>query len=185
MAAYAQTPIDPSSVIGDPRIILHTPDPACNPPSCVSLEYTGPSSTLGTFFFPVSSWPTGAPIPPEYSCEVIDTQVPPPSSPPSCVVDDLPGYPLTPTEFFGVTLSVPDITNGQTFSISVTGGSVGLLLPSGPNASGPLECTPGCTPTGRIFLESTPEPGAALLYVTGLVLLVGFARKCFGATFLT
>ena len=177
-AAYAQTPVDP-------KVLFSTPDPSCTPPYCVDLEYVGSSGGTGTFFFEVASYPTGIPEPPAYSCGVIDTQVPPPATLPSCKVNQLPEPPLTPTDFFGITLTVPDITNGQTFSITVDGGPVNLILPTGVNASGPLDCTSGCGEGGGISLDPTPEPGTALLFVSGLIGVVGFARKRFGTNFHT
>jgi hypothetical protein len=186
IAAHAQTPIDPSSVIPDPTINFHRPDPTCDPGVCVDFAYTGANSASGgeIFFGTV----TPLPIPPEYSCTYN-------GDPNACFVDLK--YSTTdppfPIDFLGVGFFITTpLCNGlddcgpqTTFSIDATGIGNSFLLTVPTDL---LSCTSPACPGGTISLEpiaTTPEVGTALLYLTGLVSLVGFARKRFGADFLT
>jgi len=166
IAAHAQTPINPSSLAGaDPTISVRSPDPACG--GCVDLTYTGSAATEMVFFFAA---PSPIVIPPDYSC-VVD---PSSTNPINCAaVDELNsmGQPV----FTGVDLTVFGLFSGETFSFSATGGTVELIVPGGE----------GFGQGGTMILGPTPEPGTALLFVTGLVFLVGFTRKRFGGNFLT
>lgn len=184
-AADAQTPIDPSSVIPDPTINFHRPDPPCVPGTCVDFAYTGPNEANGEIFFGTVS---PIPIPPEYSCTYN-------GDPNSCFVDlqlsdTIPPFPI---DFLGVGFIIPTpLCNGTggcgpqtTFSIDAVGigNSFVLTVPTDQ-----LSCIAPACAGGTISLDpiaTTPELGTALLYLTGLVSLVGFARKRFGANFLT
>lgn len=179
VAAYAQTPISPSSLTGaDPTISVRSPDPACT--DCIDLTFTGtppPAPSMTTFFFAVSGYPpTGIIIPPDYSCAVDSTS----TNPIACNVVTMliGGNP----EFVGVDLIVYNLTNLESFSFSATGGPVTLMVPgdSGLTCNADTPC-----PDGMMMIGPTPEPGTALLFMTGLVFLVGFARKRFGGNFLT
>jgi hypothetical protein len=183
VAAYAQTPIDSNSVIPDPTINLHRPDPACTPGTCVDFEYTGTNSADGgVLFFGASP---SLPIPPEYSCTYND-------NPLLCYVveQNSPTFPFLPIAFLGVGFLVnTPLCNGDgcgpqtTFSMNATGIGNPFVL-SVP--SDMLSCISPACPGGTIALDpipTTPELGTALLYMTGLVFLVGFSRKRFGANF--
>lgn len=178
IAAHAQTSEDLSSLLGDPTISVRSPDPC---PGCVDLTWTGtppmhPSQT--TFFFAVSGYPpSGVVIPPDYSC-VVD---PSSTNPINCnaLTMLIGGEP----EFIGVNLIVYNLTDLETFGFSATGGGVTLVVP--PDSG--LSCNPS-TPCvdDRFFIGTTPEPGTALLYMTGIVFfLIGFARKRFRVSFRT
>jgi hypothetical protein len=174
VAAYAQTPIDASSLTGaDPTISVRSPDPACT--DCVDLTWTGtapPAPSTTTFFFAVSGYPpTGVIIPPDYSCAVDPSS----TNPIACntVTMLIGGKP----EFVGVDLIVYNLTNSESFSFSATGGPVTLVVP----ADSGLTCnadTP-CNAGGSFLIGPSPEPGTALMFMTGLVLLVGFSWRRF------
>jgi hypothetical protein len=185
IAAHAQTPIDSNSVIPDPTINFHRPDPACDPGICVDFAYTGTNSaTGGEIFFGTV---TPLPIPPEYSCTYN-------GDPNACFVDleYSDGVPPFPIDFLGVGFFVPTpLCNGvgcgpqTTFSIDAAGIGNPFVLTV---PTGQLSCLDPACPGGTISLDpipTTPELGTALLYLTGLVSLVGFARRRFGANFLT
>jgi hypothetical protein len=156
---------DTSGPVADPLLHVATPDPTCDPGNCVDLMYTGTPGVSQTFFF--------AAVPPvffqSFSCEVTDTQVPPPTELPTCQAI----FPVI--AFFGIELIVPDPTLDETFSFTASGGPIDL---SPPPPGSDLVVT-----AGSLNLDPTPEPSTALLFITGLLLLclAGFARKRFRA----
>lgn len=175
IAAYAQTPIDPSSVINDPHVVLNSPDPACPLGDyCVDLTYS--TTHTGPVFVPVLTFlvpdpPGELPVPPAYSCSSNVFLL--------CLTDYSGFQGFKPTEFNGFTLLFGILYNGQTFILESTG-PIQLELPSG------FACNPASLcPDGVVTFS--PEPGTALLFMTGLLLLslVGFARKRFAANFRT
>jgi hypothetical protein len=170
VAARAQVS---NSDFPDPHPKFVSPDPACDPPYCTDLTYTGPttSSPVQLFFSSVPPFPTGVPEnPPAFGCTFIDDSVSEP-----CVTDD------NGTTFFGFTLFLPGATNGQTFSLTVTGDPITLALP-------PIDVCVGdsianCSDASQVTVDPTPEPTTALLFLSGIVLLslAGFAKKRFAA----
>jgi hypothetical protein len=174
VAAYAQTPIDASGLAGaDPTISVRSPDPACT--DCVDLTWNGTAPPTGSetdFFFYVPGYPpTGIIIPPDYSCEVD------PSSTNPIACNALTKFISGNPEFVGVELIVYSLTDGESFSFGATGGRVTLVVP----ADSGLTCnadTP-CNPDGSFMIGPTPEPGTALLFMTGLIPLVGFCWRRF------
>jgi len=186
IAAHAQTPIDSNSVIPDPTINFHHPDPPCTLGVCVDFAYTGANSNTGglIFFGTVSPLP----IPPEYSCAYN-------GDPNACFVDleYSATNPPFPIDFLGVGFFVTTpLCNGlddcgaqTTFSINAVGIGNPFVLTVPTDL---LSCIAPACAGGTISLDpipTTPELGTALLYLTGLVSLVGFARRRFGANFLT
>jgi len=167
--AYAtETPIGPSSVLSDPTISIR--DPNCgSDPYCVDLTYTGATGTeLLAFLVPAP--PGFLPAnPPPYNCvtNILGATV--------ATLEE------TPSEFNGCLFDGP-LTNGEDVTISADGPVV-LTIPE--VAGNPVFT---CTDTSQCpggDIDLTPEPRTALLYMTGLVFLVGFARKRFGANFRT
>jgi len=147
VAAYAQTPINPSSLGGDPTIVFKKDPPGCTPPTCYNLDYTAAGTIV---FFNVIP---NQPVPPEYNCIATGGLV--------CSVDVTVGPPeeLIAVAIFG--------TADQTFSLTITGGPINLVIPTSGITCLDDECAAG----EPIPLDPTPEPGTALLYMTGLVLL--------------
>ncbi len=149
-AQAAITPVDPSSVLGDPTIIFKGDPPGCTPPFCYNLSYTDAPNIV---FFNVTP---PLPVPPTYNCVTTGGL--------NCSVDVFGG------EFITVGLQGD---NNENFSLSITGGPVTLTIPS----SG-ISCIGGdCTPGESITLDPIPEPRTALLYLTGLVFLGWLIRK--------
>lgn len=154
------TGIDPSSIINDPTIELD--DPSC--PSgafCVDLTYTGPSTFffLPPLIFSVRNPPGEFPVPPVYTCE-------------SNIFAVNLALPLfSKSEFTGCLFDLGELTHNEPLTISSLGGPVELTLPNN------FSC-PSCS-DGTINLS--PEPGTAILYVSGLLCLVGIIRKRFRA----
>jgi hypothetical protein len=164
VAAHAD-PIDPNAA-PDPSILLD--DPSC--PSgafCANLTYNGPTMTFtltDPLQFLVPNPPGAYPIPPVYTC--------------STSFFPFAGLPLVsvnPLEFLGCDF-YGTVTNGEAFTISALGGPVELTVP---NSN--WVCTSEACPNGVISL--TPEPGSAALCLIGLVCLVCFRQKTFGAVF--
>jgi len=152
VAAYAQTPINPSSLGNDPTIVFKPDPPGCTPPTCYNLEYTAAPDIV---FFNVDP---PLPVPPDYTCIATGGLV--------CNVD-ISG---SPEEFLTVGLyGLED----QTFTLSIMGGPVTLVIPP----TGITCLDDDCTPGESIALDPTPEPGTAFLYMTGLVLLGCGVRK--------
>ena len=157
VAAYAQTSIPPN----DPRVVFNTPDPAC--PTglyCVDLTYTGPTENALIFGVP---GPSGSflPVPPAYSC-VSNAFA-------ECQADENEAG----TEFFAYSLFDGSVTSGETFSLTSTG-PIQLTLPAG------FTCNPGspCSMVnGVLVADLTPEPGTAILFMSGLIFVVGLTSK--------
>lgn len=174
VAAYAQTPIDSSSVIGDPTVAAR--DPSCPTDAyCVPITYDGTKSHYyGSIFdaltFLVPDPPGPLPNGSSYTCETgVSGDIFK-----HCLVIALPTplFPLTdPIDFYGVLFWGGTLTPDEVVTLSSVGGPVEFDLPA--NFKGPK------------IIDLSPEPGTALLYMTGLVVLVGFVRKRFGANFLT
>lgn len=176
-ATYAQTAVDPSSVISDPTIRYS--DPSCPAGNfCIDLTYTGPTMSVPELTFLVPNPPGELPDPASYTCE---SNVFAACSP----IDNSPSGSPPATELYGFVFytppgdTPPTFTTDELFILSSTA-PIQLTLPPGSD----LACTPPSScPTGEISLS--PEPGLAPLYMTGLVFLIGFTRKRFGATFRT
>jgi hypothetical protein len=166
VAARADT-----SVPVDPIAHFESPDPPCTAPYCTEATYIGPttSSTVTLFFASVPPFPTGVPAnPPVFGCDFIDGGSPMPCSP-----DEI------GNTFFGFVLTLlPGATNGQTFSLTVSGGPITLTLPSNVCAGDSTDCTGG----GNVTVDPVPEPGTGLLLLSGVAMLflAGVARKRFG-----
>ena len=170
IVAHAQTAVDPFA--GDSHIILNGPDPCSSIPDepyCVPLTYSGTGATYFTL-----SVPTPIPEPP----------------PDTCAADNFSCIPLTAscpsmsdtTCFFGFTFfdfmgDNGTVTNGDMFSLYANVPITLSLTGTGLTCSGT-----GCVGPDVTF---TPEPGTALLYVSGLALLVGFGRKRFRTNCIT
>lgn len=150
VAAHAQTPVSSSSLTGDPTIIYRG-DPPCSPPFCYDLSYTG-SVPVNLFFAAPSPYQPDAS---SFNCMGTSTLI--------CGIASN-GL----NDFLGVNLA---ILQDQSFSISVTGGSVSLTIPT------ELACLNGCTPGSTVTINPVPEPPIALLYFTGLLLLGYVGRK--------
>jgi hypothetical protein len=161
--------------------IIRIDDPLCSVgPTCVVLEYTGPTVTLPNagppeeFFFllPVTDPPAMVPDP----------------APPSNIncggnVFSI-AVPLTnagATEFFGCLFSGGTLTHDDLYSFSDVGSTIDIPF----TVSNTLwKCAPGDSCSQKdITIDFSPEPSTSLLFVTGLLLfsLCGFARKRFGA----
>lgn len=169
----------------DTDALIRIDDPTCTPgPGCVVLEYTGPTETIPVFTLdpltflvsnPPGSYPDPAP-PNNYNCGSDFFAV--------SLAIALP--PFDPDEFFGCLFTGGTITNGDLYSISISGADIPINLSLGNDfecaPSDPLSCS------GDMFtVDPTPEPSTALLYMSGLLLifLVGFAKKRMGASFRT
>lgn len=168
-AYAAETAIDPSSVLADPTISFRDPD-CGGDPFCVDLTYTGMTGNPINLGFFVPTPPGFLPAnPPPYDC-----------------VTNIVGATMqtfeTASEFLGCIFSGP-LTNGEDVTISADAPVV-LTIPEG--IGGPVfTCTDTSQCPGGDTIDLTPEPRTALLYMTGLVFLVGFVRKRFGAYSLT
>ena len=169
MATHAQTPVDPFA--GDSHVILNGPDPCGMVEKyCVDLTYTG----TGTGFFFLAP-PTPLPGPPPETCAADNFR---------CKAIDGPCLPLSLKEgcFYGFLFydfmgDWGQVPGDADFSL-YTNSPITLSL-----AGTSLVCTGvGCDGPDVTF---TPEPGTALLYMTGLALLVGFGRKRFRANCVT
>jgi hypothetical protein len=164
IAAYAQTPIDPSSLNGDVHVALN--DPTCSFTFCVALVVTG-EHPVDSFFFPIV--PGGTYIPP-FKCDVsIEGQ----DWKCRAVVHD--------GKFMGFLFYQPDddaLSPGTPLDFS-SNIPIALML------SGNTACVPASAcPKGELApLLFTPEPRSSVLFITGLLLfsLGGFARKRLGA----
>jgi len=195
IAAHAQTPIDSGS-INDPRPSTKTPD-GCSPPYCVNFTYTGPTLfpivTLPVFFS-ASPFPTTFdPLTTSYTCGASGTsaQAAAAAGLPSYIGSNVPITCLmsivdispTDADFLGMWLFVPGAFNGETFDMSVMGGTIGFVLPAGTSCVPASECTTvdGVT---SFSIDPVPEPHSSVLFMTGLLLfsLGSFARKRFGAS---
>jgi hypothetical protein len=171
IATHAQTSVDPFA--GDSHVILNGPPDPCGDDIeqyCVDLTYSG----SGTTFFYLSS-ATPLPEPPPDTCASNDFR---------CTPISLPCLPLSLKEecFYGFLFydyeygKVPDDTSFFLY----TNVPITLSL-----AGTDLACSgTGCGPNPE-DVTFTPEPGTALLYMTGLALLVGLGRKRFRANCLT
>jgi len=163
----------------DPIAHFESPDPACTPPFCATVTYTGgtTSSTVTLFFASVPPFPTGVPAnPPAFSCTFIDDLV---SMPCSADEGNVPPG-VGDNTFFGFTLTLlPGATFGQTFTLTVDGGPITLSLPGDVCAGDSTDCTSG----GNVTVDPTPEPSTALLFLSGLALLslAGVGKRYFGA----
>jgi hypothetical protein len=155
----------------DPLAHFDSPDPDCTAPYCTEVTYLGSTtSSMVELFF--SSVPPlsmgGVPAnPPAFSCTFMDDGTTDP-----CVTDEI------GNTFFGFDLFLPlGATNGQTFSITVVGAPLTLTLPSTVCEGNSTDCSGG----GNITVDPAPEPGTALLFMSGFVLLflAGVARKRF------
>jgi hypothetical protein len=159
VAADAQTSIAPT----DPRIVFNTPDPACPAGMyCVNLTYTGPQENALIF---------GVPGPPGSFLEAA------PLYTYSCVSNAFAGCQpdenQAGTEFFAYSLFDGSVTSGETFSLTSTG-PIQLTLPTG------FTCNPGsaCSMVnGVLVADLTPEPGTAILFMSGLIFVVGLTSK--------
>jgi hypothetical protein len=153
------TPMDASSAIGDPRIIVQ--DPSCPVGAyCVDLTYTGPSMffLFDPLVFSVPNPPGEYPVPPIYTCES------------NVFLVNLALPIFSHSEFTGCLFDLGYLTQNEPLTISSLGGSVELTLP--PNFS-----CPSCSDD---IIDLSPEPGTAILYLTGLIFLIAFCRKYFG-----
>jgi hypothetical protein len=74
-----------------------------------------------------------------------------------------------------------EVMNGTDF---ILGSNAPITLSLAGTGLGCDPTNPDCHDDGT-EVSFTPEPGSALLYMSGLVLLVGFAKKRFGANSLT
>jgi hypothetical protein len=167
-AAYAQTPVDPGNLLSDPRVVFNAPDPACGAGLfCVDLTFTG-TPPPGLFFGvpgPAGSFLPDAP-PSVFSC-ISNVFA-------FCVNDEN----QAGTEFFGFSLfGAPGITSGETFTLSSTG-PILLTLPTGFSCNEGSSCS---TVNGVLVADLTPEPGTALLFMSGLIFVVGLGSKRFRA----
>lgn len=163
----------PTSVIPDPRVIFNTPDPACAPGYyCVDLTYTGPTGSFPDLIFSVSNPPGQLPNPSSYLC----------TSNVFADCENLTNAP--PTELYGFLLygGDPTITHGQTFSLS-SSGPIDLTLPTDDGMQ-IFSCGAGSDCKNGVADLVSPEPGTAVLFMSGLISLLGFARKRIGAAFL-
>jgi hypothetical protein len=167
IAAFAQTPVDPT----DPHVVFNSPDQVCPVGSfCVDLTYNGPQENALIFGVP---GPAGSfdPIPPAYTCESNVFA--------DCVADTNQGDNQPATEFFAFSLFDGSVSSGETFSLTSTGGPIQLTLPSG------FTCNPGSTCStinGVLVADLTPEPATAILFVSGLILVLGIASRRFRGT---
>jgi hypothetical protein len=192
-AVYAQTPIDPGSIIPDAKVHNATPD-GCNPPFEICFQYTGPTlhkegnGSVLHLFFKASPDPTEFnPLTTSFQCDVTGTSAQAAAAaglkgvgsndPMTCkmVLRDPPGK----DDFLGMKLNVPGAFHDETFGESVSGGVVSF------GSTGGLTCISGCNPDGSWTVDPTPEPSSSVLFMTGLLLfsLGGFARKRLGANF--
>ncbi len=182
IAAHAQTSAD---------ALVRIDDPTCTPgPGCIVLTYTGPTTTVADFpsYPPFSllvanppSYYLDPPPPSDYNCgsDVFTTSSPivysatPPPTPP-------------PAYFFGCNFWGGTITSGETYSISIAGSDIPILISLDNDGTPVWECaaTDASSCSGDMAtVDPTPEPSTSLLYMSGLLLflLVGFFRKRFRA----
>lgn len=159
----------------DPIAHFESPDPACGPPYCTDLTYTGPDEPgpgfLDLFFTSVPATGVAA-NPPAFSCDFVEG-----GTPYTCSTEEN----LAGTLFFGFILLVPEpVDTGQTFSLTVTGNPITLSLPGNVCAQ---DSEGNCTGATTVTVDPTPEPGTALLFMSGLGLLflAGVAKRRFGA----
>ena len=187
-AAYSD-PIDPASAFPDPNIVWN--DPLCAAGAyCADLTYTGTTMTFCDGVIGLLNTPgcmTGNVSNPYNPLQFLvpDPPGPYPAFPNGpvyrCTTNVSPGFgvpiilPGLPIEFNGCDF-FGTVTSGEMFTISALGGPVELSLPTD------FSCQSSCS-DGNINL--TPEPGSAPLCVAGLVCLLGFGRKRFGAYFFT
>jgi hypothetical protein len=176
IAAYAQTPIAPSSLNGDAHV--HLNDPICSDPICVALVVTGTSTHhVDSLFFPAVE---GGTYTPPLLC---DTNI----EGWECDVkfngdhdsdDTFLGFSFHPREDDGESL-----TGGLALDFS---SNIPILLGQSNNTA----CVPASACSNGVLAPLfilTPEPSSSLLFTTGLLLfsLVGFVRKRLGANFPT
>lgn len=178
IAAHAQTT----------DALVRIDDPTCTPgPGCIVLTYTGPTETIGAYpsaplFLAVAN-PPGYyldPAPPNnYNCgsDVFTISLP----------DVVPTTPPPPQTFLGCYFYGGTINNGDTYSISVTGSDIPILISLDNDGTQVWECAAedASSCSGDVAtVDPTPEPSTSLLYMSGflLFLLVGFFRKRFRAT---
>jgi len=170
IAAKAQTPVDPHET-------LNKPDPAC--PSgdfCADLVWEGGTEHVPSLTFLVPNPPGElAENPPIYSCSTnVFTMCK--ANDNSSVIPPVIGTEIFSFQFYG---GNPLLTDGDTF-IYFTDQPIGeLILPAGLCPISDPECSLGT------MITLSPEPGTSLLYMTGLVFLVAFTTKRFGANFRT
>jgi hypothetical protein len=165
----------------DPGIFLNTDPPCPSGVYCATLTYNGPTITINNFF-------SSVPPPTPFTLSVAD---------PPGYYDALPPYPVytcgsnifmqsaptgtlypPPPTFTGCNFWDGTITNDEKLSLYVEGGQVSIAIPSD------FSCTGSCS-DGVAYLGPTPEPGTALLYLTGILCLVGFGRSRLKAQFRT
>jgi hypothetical protein len=157
----------------DARVIFNTPDPTCAPGYyCVDLTYTGPTESYPDLIFSVSNPPGELSDPSSYVCT---TNV-------FATCSNITNAP--PTELYGFLLDGgdPTITHGQTFSLS-SSGPIDLTIPTGSDGMQIFSCGPGSDCKNGVA-ELSPEPGTAILFMSGLISLLGFGRKRLAAAFL-
>jgi len=172
IAAHGQT------TVPDPHDTLNHPDPTCPPGDfCVDFTFHTTSATpvyVSQLTFEVPMPPGQLPEnPPPFTCST--------NVFPDCKsLDNSPPNPGT--EFYGfVYYGGAYLTNGETF-ILFSNEPILLDLPTNLPPGSSLTCNSN-NPCPDGVISATPEPGSSLLYMTGLIFLVGFTKKRFGANF--
>jgi len=163
IAAYAQTSIPSSSVIPDPHVVFNSPDPPCTG-TCYSVDLTYTGAPENGVIFSVPGPPGSFLVanPPAFTCD---------SNVFACAPDEI------GNEFFAFSFFDGTLTSGETFTLS-SDEPLDLSLPPGFTCNQPNACS---TVDGMPVVNLTPEPGTAVLFLSGLISVVGFAKKRFGA----
>jgi len=177
IAAHAQTPVDPGSVVNDPKANFSIP-PDCTYPYCLSFTYSGSPVLPFTFttFNLLSPVVSGETI----SCGVTNSEA---LTPIACLAFQIDNGTMWDIQLIVFNLDAYLNPDGDAFSAGLTaaGGTITITSVTGPAGAEDLPCT-NCG-TGPMTVDPVPEPATGFLFGSGLLLvsIAGIARRRFRA----